>query len=260
MIPCPWAPFRSLMEMLLITLSLTSVMRLSRFLNVLNHMPEIIILTSKVNRPKKKRDSTHITDFIPPTPLNQPKIPHISNKSNHNHNQYESLPDNRYSVHNKGPYFVMVEPVNQVSKHPILIGQILHSSFPGMIKNISKSNFSRVDAECYDGKGANKIVESNKTLINHNLKAFIPNYRVSREGIIRDILLEIEIDDIIRYASRNLKCPVLSARRFLSKKYNGELTPSTTIKIRFDGQEVPDYVYLFYLRIKVQPYTTQHKI
>ena len=127
-------------------------------------------------------------------------------------------------MHNKGPYFVTVEPVSQVSKHPIWIGQILHSSFPGIIKNISKSNFSRVDVECYDGKGANKIAESNKALTNHNLKAFIPNYRVSSEGIIQGIPLEIEIDDIVRYASTNLKCPVLSARRFLSKKDNGELT------------------------------------
>ena len=150
--------------------------------------------------------------------------------------------------------------MNQVSKHPILIDQIVYSSFPGIIKNISKSNFSRVDVECYDGKGANKIAESNKTLINHNLKTFIHNYRVSREGIIRDIPLEIEIDDIIRYASTNLKCPVLSDCRFLSKKDNEELTPSTTIQIRFDGQAVPDYVYLFHLRIKFQSYITQPKI
>ena len=186
------------------------------------------------------------------------KTPHISNKSNTN--LYETLPDNRYSVHNKGPYFVTIEPVNHVSKHPILIGQILHSSFPGIIKNISKSNFSRVDVKCYGGKGANIIVESNKASINQNLKAFIPNYRVSREGIIRDIPLEMEIDDIVRHASTNLKCPVSSAHRFLSKKYDGKLTPSTTVQIRFDGQDVPDYVYLFHLRIVVQHYITKIKI
>ena len=38
------------------------------------------------------------------------------------------------------------------------------------------------------------------------------------------------------------------------------MTPSTTIQIRFDGQDVPDYVYLFHLRIKVQPYITQPMI
>ena len=70
-----------------------------------------------------------------------------------------------------------------------------------------------MDVECYDGKGANKIVESSKTLNNHNIKDFIPNYRVLREGIIR-----------------------------------------------FDGQDVPDYVYLFYLRFKLQPYIIQPKI
>ena len=102
---------------------------------------------------------------------------------------------------------IIVEPVNQVSKNPVSIGQILHPSFPEIIKNISKSNFSRVDVGSYDGKGTNKIVESNKALTNYNLKAFIPNYRVSREGIIRDIPFEIEIDDIVRHALTNLKCP-----------------------------------------------------
>ena len=38
----------------------------------------------------------------PPPPPHQSKIHHISNKPNHN--PHESLSDNRYSVHNKGPH------------------------------------------------------------------------------------------------------------------------------------------------------------
>ena len=138
--------------------------------------------------------------------------------------------NHRYLVHNKGPYFVTIEPVNHVSKHPILIGQTLHSSFPGIIKNISKSNFSRVDVECYDVKGANKILESYKTLINRNLKAFIHTNRVSREGIIWDIAPKIEIDDIVGHASTNLKCPVLSARLILLRE--SWLRPDFKISLR----------------------------
>ena len=139
-----------------------------------------------------KNATLHIlpTLFPPPPPPNQPKIPHISNKPNNN--QYDSLPDNRYSVHNKGPYFVTVEPVNHVSKHPILIGQILHSSFPGIIKNISKSNFSRVDVECYDGKGANKIAESNKTSIIITSKLSFPIIEYQEKALLEIFLSKLK--------------------------------------------------------------------
>ena len=65
----------------------------------------------KEKQHSKKRDSMYIVD--PTFPPNQSKIPHILNKSSPN--LLESLPDNCYSVHNKGPYFFTVEPVSRVS-------------------------------------------------------------------------------------------------------------------------------------------------
>ena len=209
------------------------------------------------NKPNpKKRDSSHISDSNQPT---QQKVPHVLNKSGPS--EHAPLPNNSYSVHNKGPYFVVVEPKNpNVSKHPILIGKILHSAFPNSIKNISKNNFSRVNVECRDGASANKIVNSLSILEKYDLNAFIPNFRVSREGIIRDVPLEITIDDFIKNASTNLKCPILGGRRFITKKDNGVLSPTSTVYLRFDGQEVPEYLTLFHLRLKISPYVSQPKI
>ena len=99
-----------------------------------------------------------------------------------------------------------MEPKNpNISKHPILIGKMLHSPFPNSIKSISKNNFSRVNVECRDGSSANKIVNSLSILDKYYINDSIPNFRLSREGIIRDVPQEITIDDFIKNASTNLK-------------------------------------------------------
>ena len=95
--------------------------------------------------------------------------------------------------------------------------KILHTAFPGLIKRIEKSDRAQISLECFDGKSANKIVSSRDSLGRFNLEAFILNFRVSREGIMRNIPLDISIEDVIRFSSTNLKCPILDARRFIHK-------------------------------------------
>ena len=137
----------------------------------------------------KKRDSSHFSDPNQPT---QQKVPHVLNKSGPS--EHVPLPNNSYSIHNKGPYFVVVEHKNpNASKHPILIGKILDPSFRNSIMNISKNNFSRVNVECRDGASANKIVNSLSVLEKHDLNAFISNFRL------------MTIDGSIKNASTNLK-------------------------------------------------------
>ena len=60
---------------------------------------------------------------------------------------------------------------------------------------------TRLNVEYFDGKGASKIVDSNCALTNYGLVAFIPNYRVSNKGIIRDIPLEIRIEDDVGHSA-----------------------------------------------------------
>ena len=86
---------------------------------------------------------------------------------------------------------------------------------PGLIKNIKKSDRSKILVECFDSMSANKIVSSKDSLVEFNLEAHIPNYRISREGIIRNIPLDISMEDIIRFSTTSIKCSVLSTRRFI---------------------------------------------
>ena len=78
--------------------------------------------------------------------------------------------------------------------------------------------------------------------------------------MILDISLEITIEEITGNSATNFKSPVISARRFGVKGDNGNVVPSFTIQLRFDGQEVPGYVCLFHMRIKVHLYNPQPRI
>ena len=140
------------------------------------------------------------------------------------------------------------------------MGKILHTAFPSLIKRIEKSDRTRISVECFDGKSANRIVSSRVSLEKFNLEAFIPNFPVSREGIIRNIPLDISVEDVIRFSSTNLKCPILDARRFIHKNEKGEKIPSTTVQIKLEGKEVPEFIDLFHMRIRVDPYITQPKV
>ena len=99
---------------------------------------------------------------------------------------------------------------------------IVHTAFPGLIKRIEKSDREKISVKCFDGKSANKIVSSRDSLWRFNLEAFIPNFWVSREGIIRNIPRDISVEDVTRFSTTNLKCPILDARRFIHKNEKGK--------------------------------------
>ena len=52
----------------------------------------------------------------------------------------------------------------------------------------------------------------------------------------------------------------MCGRRFVTKKDYGVLSPTSTVYLRFDGQEVKEYLTLFHLRLKISPYVSQPKI
>ena len=67
---------------------------------------------------------------------------------------------------------------------------------------------------CKSASGANKIVD-NLGKINSNLKAFIPNFRVTRLGIVRNIPLDLLMEDLKEHAISSV--PIINAKRFERK-------------------------------------------
>ena len=83
---------------------------------------------------------------------------------------HDNLLNNRYSVHNKGPFIVSVQSMTGgPNKLALSMGKILHTSFPGLIKRIEKSDRAKISVECFDGKSANRIVSSRDSLGRFNL-------------------------------------------------------------------------------------------
>ena len=206
--------------------------------SILNSSDPNLNASPNLESTSRKRGAPDTTEHSISKPTKLPNIREASMDSAH-----DNLLNNQYSVHNKGPFIVFVQSTTGgPSKHALSMGKILHTAFPGLIKRIEKSDRAKISVECFDGKSVNKIVSPRDSLGKFNLEALIPNFQVSREGIIRNILLDISVEDVIRFSSINLKCPILDARRFIHKNEKGEKIPSTIIQIKFEGQEVPEFI------------------
>ena len=95
--------------------------------------------------------------------------------------------NNRNTIHNKGPYIVSAQTIAGGSfKHSLSMGKFLRSTFSDLIKNIEKADGTKILVEYFNGKSADK-----DSLAKFNLEAHIPNHRISREGIICNVPLDI---------------------------------------------------------------------
>jgi len=91
----------------------------------------------------------------------------------------------------------------------------------------------------------NRLVE-NKTLIDRNLKAFIPLHRILCTGIIRDVPQDFSTDMLRESIISPVK--VLDIHRLNRRiKIDEEIKylPARTVCIKFSGQSLPQYVYLY---------------
>lgn len=94
----------------------------------------------------------------------------------------------------------------------------------------------------------------------HNLKAFVPIFKKIRTGIIKDVPTELSDKEIKEAAKSPFQ--ILEAKRFRRKviKDGSETTvPTTTVLIKFAGQILPKYMYLFKIRFEVSLYIPRTK-
>jgi len=109
-------------------------------------------------------------------------------------------------------------------------------------------------------EAANRLME-NKSLLSHNLKAFIPLYRILRTGIIRDVSQDISVDvlrDLISSPLKILDIHRLNRRSKVDNEF--KYLPSRTVCIKFLGQSLPQYIYLYNCRHLVYPVISKARI
>ncbi|KAI5698645.1 hypothetical protein M8J75_009871 [Diaphorina citri] len=128
------------------------------------------------------------------------------------------------------------------------------TSKSGDITEIRRLNRNKFLVVCRTAKCANEIIENKK--VQEEFNAFIPSLYMQRSAIIRDV--DLDIDDKMfmeNVDTGNYK--ILNIRRLNRRSLmDGKVSyiPSRTIKIDFSGQDLPAFIYLWYTKLKCEPY------
>lgn len=182
----------------------------------------------------------------------------------------DSIRKNRYSENNHGPFDIHIQRISNPSAplHPITIGRLLNKLNIDGIIEIKKAGYSKVSVFLQSGKFANSLTEDPR-LKENDLIAFIPPFRTSRKGIIRNVPLELTEDQIMEgikspikiLAVRRLNRRITNHHRVSQEQHSNNtqpstediLTPSYSVEITFEGQKLPTYATLFYVNHFITP-------
>ncbi|XP_067209397.1 uncharacterized protein [Linepithema humile] len=182
-------------------------------------------------------------------------------------NAVDNLIKNRYAHTNQGPFYVYIQssssPLSPI--HPLYIGRSLTKWGKNEFTEVKKLGFSKISIKLKIKKAANLLVLQ-QPFKDRNMTCFIPNYRVFRQGIIRNIPTDIELEEL----KTRIDCPTeITALRRLNRRVSIEdesggkstqFVPARTIVIFFLNQILPKYIYIFGVRYEVTPFISKTTI
>ncbi|KAG5870621.1 hypothetical protein JTB14_028545 [Gonioctena quinquepunctata] len=138
------------------------------------------------------------------------------------------------------PYITIVESTdkNIGSLHPMKVGRILRNSGVGGIDKITRKGRNKIGIEFINHITANNFTR-NGVLQEQEWEAYIPITLVSCKGIIRDVDLDADMDNIVKYAKS--ACKILAARRLNKREHNKtkdtvKYAPDDKVLLRFRGK------------------------
>lgn len=203
-------------------------------------------------------------DIVTPTTSgegarNSPADWQVNNSQNSNNNYTplnQKSVDNYYISSDKGPFVVYIENKNKQFIHAMSIGKFIRDCCFNIYKDIisiNKINKFRIKLILNTYENANKLTHS-PIWETKNLIAFIPNFSISRQGVIRDIDISLTEEDIIYYADSEQQ--ILKARRITKKdKNNPEYRINTPVVIiTFRGQTLPSEIKILGVICKVESF------
>lgn len=169
-----------------------------------------------------------------------------------------------YSEQDNGPFIVHVSvaeasPSSGVTIRPIIFGQLLSKNRIKNIKNdgIKKVGRNRLSVEFKTSKDANDFID-NPILPLHKYTPSIPNYNITRMGLIKGIPTDFSMDELVESLIIPEHCGVVLKARRLNRKQmvNGNSTwiPSQSVVLTFKGQSLPNRVFSFHTSIPVETY------
>lgn len=163
------------------------------------------------------------------------------------------------------PFIVHIQrqqeaPNDGTTLHPISLGKFLkrfafRNIIDGSVKRIGRNRCS-ISFSKHDD--ANALI-GHKSLSDYKFKAFIPSYNISRMGVVRGIPIDLSPEEIIDSTSVPNGCgKILKVRRINTKQMIEGAPiwkPTQTVVVTFDGQVLPNRIFMCYNSLQVQLYT-----
>jgi len=164
--------------------------------------------------------------------------------------------------YNQPPYIVNPGTTQDTAlPHTLHISRVLSQIFPRDILEIKKVGRGKVLVQTTTYEAANRLVINNS--LSYNLRAFIPSYKILRTGIVRDVLSCEDISVELLRESISSPIKVLELHRLNRRvKMSNEIqyVPSHTVCLKFVGQSLPRFIYLFNCRYLVLPFIPKTRI
>lgn len=135
------------------------------------------------------------------------------------------------------------------------VGQFVSSILAPAIPDYNRISRSKIIVSCPSYSSANALVTNEELKKLYNI--YIPSSDLYKYAILKDVDLDFTDDEILNNIdARNFN--VVGAlrlnRRVVNENGSNKYTPSTTIKLMFEGQQIPVYIYLFHVRGDIEPY------
>lgn len=180
------------------------------------------------------------------------------NSQNQNISNKSKSANNKYKLTDSGPYYVFVENINNKRLHPMAVGKILFKTNAKykehIVGEISSVGKFKVRLQINNAIIANNLTNF-EPLNTNGLEAYIPEFSLYRQGIVKYVDTEITDEEFVSEVVSNIK--VISCRRLTRRiKVDDNFTnvKSQTCAIKFEGQKLPEYIYLYGTRCEVTPY------
>lgn len=126
---------------------------------------------------------------------------------------------------------------------------------PQDIPEFNRISRTKIVVSCKSRANANALVADEQIKMNYNI--FIPAAYVYKFAILKGVDLDFSEDEIFQNIdARNFNVVGVQRlnRRVPNPDSGPKYVPSTSIKLMFEGQSIPSYIYLFHVRGEIEPF------